>query len=194
MGWLFTRKQGMSVLDFFKAEFEWDDAERGSLKIIDSHITLTEAYLACRVERPGQEPVVFAAICLIRHVPRAKNGCTFGYKDMEETMGPYVYGCPDRLLDLLTPTDDESAQEWREKCREKNRRRKARPRLVKGLVIRMSRELEFACFGSTDLFRVLQGGTSPRFIALREGGGEAYCRIRRSTLRHLDWTVVESQA
>ena len=194
MGWMFTEKpKGMSVLGFFEEEFQYDEAERGSQKIIDSHITLHEAYFAIRRERPGQEPVVFAVICLIRHVPRAKNGFTFGYKDLGEAMcGSLYYDCPDRLLDLLTLTDNQDALEWREKCRENNRKRKAKPKLVEGLVIRTSRELEFACFGSTDLFRVLQGGTSPRFVALREGGGEAYCRIRRSTLRHLDWTVAEN--
>lgn len=46
----------------------------------------------------------------------------FGYKDMDEFMGPYNYDCPDRILDLLSPTDSEWANEWRRKCRENNRK------------------------------------------------------------------------
>ncbi len=36
---------------------------------------------------------------------------------LTETMGPYNYGCPARILDLLSPTDNEYALAWREKCR-----------------------------------------------------------------------------
>lgn len=201
MGWLYTnRKQGISVLDFFKKEFEWDEEGRGSQKIIDSHITLTEAYFAVKWDRPGQEPVVFAAICLIRHVPRAKDGFTFGYKDMDETMGPCVCDCPDRLLDLLTPTDSQNALKWREKCRENNRKRKAQPKLVEGLVIRMSRKLTFSDFYGrgfeSDTFRLLEskGHPHPRFLALLESGLERECLIPRRTLRQLGYSVAENQA
>ena len=45
----------------------------------------------------------------------------FGYKDMDETMGPYQYNCPDSILDLLTPTDSEWARQWRDRCRKHNR-------------------------------------------------------------------------
>lgn len=41
----------------------------------------------------------------------------FGYKDMTENIGPGYYDCPSSILDLLTPTDNESANEWRNKCR-----------------------------------------------------------------------------
>ena len=42
----------------------------------------------------------------------------FGYKAMDETVGPCYYDCPKSILDLLTPTDSEWANEWRRKCRE----------------------------------------------------------------------------
>lgn len=41
----------------------------------------------------------------------------FAYKDMHETMGPFQYDCPQKILDLLTPTDNEFANKWREECR-----------------------------------------------------------------------------
>ena len=43
----------------------------------------------------------------------------FGYKPMDETMGPGYYDCPKSILDLLTPTEYEYAIEWRNKCRNK---------------------------------------------------------------------------
>lgn len=42
----------------------------------------------------------------------------FGYKAMDETAGPCRYACPKSILDLLTPIDNEYANQWRNKCRE----------------------------------------------------------------------------
>lgn len=42
----------------------------------------------------------------------------FAYKDMSEDMGPYECKAPAAILDLLTPTSNEYAQEWRRRCRE----------------------------------------------------------------------------
>ena len=45
----------------------------------------------------------------------------FGYKDMDESMGPYYYDCPARLLklaDMLGPVaPDSDAGKWRAACR-----------------------------------------------------------------------------
>ncbi|MFL9502291.1 hypothetical protein ACJMQP_19695 [Rhodopseudomonas palustris] len=38
---------------------------------------------------------------------------------LADTEGPYANFCPKRILDILTPTDDRMAQEWRERCRER---------------------------------------------------------------------------
>lgn len=40
----------------------------------------------------------------------------FWYKDMSESMGPYKYDCPVSILNLLSPTDNEYALQWRENC------------------------------------------------------------------------------
>ena len=45
------------------------------------------------------------------------DGTAWGYKDMDETMGPCEDKCPASILALLTPTDNQTANEWRERCR-----------------------------------------------------------------------------
>lgn len=48
-----------------------------------------------------------------------KTGVTkdlFAYKPMSETMGPCYYDCPPSIISMLSPTDNEYAKEWREKC------------------------------------------------------------------------------
>ena len=48
----------------------------------------------------------------------SKEYCNFGYKDMDESCGPYQYDCPVSILNLLSPTEYEYAIEWRKACRE----------------------------------------------------------------------------
>lgn len=48
----------------------------------------------------------------------ARDYDNFSYKMMDETDGPYYNRCPKSILDLLTPTDSEFANQWRARCRE----------------------------------------------------------------------------
>ena len=70
-------------------------------------------------------------------------------------MGPYYYDCPERILDLLTPPTSESASEWRAKCREAIERRKARPRISKGMTIEFTHPLHFTDGSSNSVFTFL---------------------------------------
>lgn len=65
----------------------------------------------------------------------------FAYKDMSESMGPCEDNCPSSILDLLSPTDDEWALEWRKRCRANIEARKdpnALKNLPVGTVIRFT--------------------------------------------------------
>lgn len=42
----------------------------------------------------------------------------FGYKEIDETMGPNKYDCPVGIINMLDETDNEYAKKWREKCLE----------------------------------------------------------------------------
>lgn len=55
---------------------------------------------------------------------------------MDETVGPRIDNCPEHILDLLTPTDQEWANEWRQRCRAKIAAHKARPKVVVGAILR----------------------------------------------------------
>ena len=78
-------------------------------------------YLA--VERiVNEEKVVFAAVYLTSI--NMKYYYNFSYKDMYETVGPCQRECPESILKLLTPTDNELANEWRNDCWENVRKKK----------------------------------------------------------------------
>ena len=54
----------------------------------------------------------------------SKDYYNFSYKDMDESCGPFSYDCPESILKLLSPTDNEFALNWRKKCREHLQKRK----------------------------------------------------------------------
>lgn len=56
----------------------------------------------------------WACLYLLRGSPKVKNDpYNWGYKGVEETMGPSEISFPYTWLDLLTPTDSKYANEWR---------------------------------------------------------------------------------
>ena len=116
MGWLFMPRGSMgghatakAYLDNqFTYERVQDDGSSEGLKVLASSCPGNRVYYAAtQVMTNGRGGEIFAIVCLVRWNPRAKDGYIFGYKDMDESMGPCETDCPASILDLLTPTDKE---------------------------------------------------------------------------------------
>ena len=131
--------KGRRVVDR-KAEmdelFKNEDSYNGKyhMKNLKSAMVGSTYYAAIeRVEIENPENrTVGAVICLTSM--DMKDHFNFAYKDMDETMGPYQYDCPKGILDLLTPTDNEYANNWRQKCYE-NHTKKKDPNALKNLPV-----------------------------------------------------------
>jgi len=94
MGWTFShRDKGESNVEFFQHTFG------NGYTILDGATVSSTFYAAVR----QPDGLVSAAVILTKWVPRDEYN--FGYKDMDESMGPGEYRCPARILDLLSPTD-----------------------------------------------------------------------------------------
>lgn len=102
------------------AEFTWSN-ESGSGEILKSTMVGTTYYAAFKRTRTNGESEVYAIVTLT-HIDR-NSWCNFGYKDMSEDMGPCEHGCPENILSLLSPTDNEYALQWRAACREERKRK-----------------------------------------------------------------------
>lgn len=72
---------------------------------------------------PEKEQRVFAAIFLTS-VDMKSYYYNFGYKDMDESEGPYESNCPASILKLLSPTTSKYAIAWRERCWENINKKK----------------------------------------------------------------------
>lgn len=177
MGWLYTCKpRGLPIKDFFQERFG------EGVEILDCAAKFDAAYMAVRNVREPEK--VYGVVCLIRHVP--KDHYNFGYKDMDESCGPNVSECPERILDLLSPVEDlyphpqsrQWAREWRERCRACIERRKS---VKKGVRVRFSRPIHFQSgLGPFDTF-VFEGRTT-----FREASTGLRVRIRNWQARELE--------
>jgi hypothetical protein len=129
MGWTyFQAPAGKRSLEILRGEWP-------SLRFIDAEQIGSTVYAAVSTSKAPAD--VFALVVLIDR----RNG-QFGYKDMDEGMGPYECQCPARILDKLSATANSYALEWRAKCREYHRDR----------VTRESTRAGFECTGTFDGF------------------------------------------
>jgi ferredoxin len=103
--------------------------------------------LSTKDDTPVKDPEKWIACYLLKCV-----GGEWGYKDMEESMGPCYYSCPLGYLDMVTENTNE---EWRKKVREYHDRRKLKfkPEIGKVLKMREGVNPQYIRITSTKPFR-----------------------------------------
>lgn len=108
MGWITThRAKGITNDEWFSREALGERYE-----VVVSSTIKGVYYAAVRTIDTGE---VWAYVALTQRAPRSYHN--FGWKSMEETMGPCEAHAPAKVLDALTETDNEHALEWRARCR-----------------------------------------------------------------------------
>lgn len=86
------------------------------LRLLDQAATNRGLHLWSLYETPKGER--FIQLDLIEKAPDG----SYGYKDIDESMGPFYHDCPLRLLRAAGPTTSKTAQEWRNRVREAHKR------------------------------------------------------------------------
>lgn len=104
---------------------------------------------------PELEQRTFAAIFLT-HVRK----WWFGYKPMSEDEHPYYHDCPISILNLLSETDNDWANEWRNTCRKRHEESLKLDRMPIGMKIRVSLDHD----GKEVVFEKMKCGKSARFV------------------------------
>jgi len=128
MGWTYIQNRVSDIKEFFSREFNSDNFQGTKATVLDCFVDESNhqdlvAYMAYEILKPGKPKKVTAIVCLVDTRPDEHGNPSFGYKDMDETMGPYYYTCPKSILDKLTPTKNKNALEWRKKCLNFNKQR-----------------------------------------------------------------------
>lgn len=83
------------------------------LKVIAKGRTV---YAAVKRIKPDGTTYVFASVILTS--TNLKDYYNFSYKDIDESCGPCESECPASILNILSPTENQYANEWRERCRQ----------------------------------------------------------------------------
>jgi len=123
MGWTYTFRGNTPMKEFLASRVNCEN-KHAKWQVQDIAIVrIRTAYMAVEIIRRNQETGVLgtttrevvALVFLLDYRPNDP-GFDTGYKDMDETMGPCESECPERILQLLTPTTHEYALAWRQRC------------------------------------------------------------------------------
>lgn len=191
MGWLTMSRYHMgghaTPKAYLDAQFTYSrDVDGGvkGLKLLASSCPQNRTYYAAAQQMiDGVGGDVFAIVCKVIWNPRSKTGEHFGYKDMDESMGPCEDNCPAHILDLLTATDKEYAIDWRRRCRA-NLERRAR-KIEDGDRIKLASPLTFTDGHVGEEFIVVKRG---RRLSFRDPETRIGYAISRFMQR--EWTIV----
>lgn len=169
MGWTYTSTySGGGIRAFLDREFT-GETEAAKWEILDSAYVGQQAYYAATryTDKTNGEVKTFALVCLVKHVPRARDGLTLGWKSMDEDMGPSVFTCPIRILEQLDPPTSEYAKGWRQGVLEHHNRRAHRPK--PGQSFETEHAIEFTDGSKEQRFCVETHGRKRRYRGLTTG-------------------------
>ena len=185
MGWLYRDEPIDDPIAYLKAKYNYD-CDTHTLQTLDGARVRNTVYLAVRsTEKKTGGTFVFAAVILISNTK--KSG--FGYKDMDESMGPCQCDCPERIIRRLSPIADipnpSYTAEWRARVAarhdEQRQRRQRRKSLSVGTIVTLPAATRFAGGITANMFRVAHfRRRTPIFEALDRPG--FLCRLRAATL------------
>ena len=113
MGWLFYNSNHYKPNGDVDRKKEMDSNTDEKYTVLKSTMIGTTYYAAIKYNLSEE---VFGYVALTSS--DKKRGNNFGYKGMDETCGPNESKCPISIINLLTPTDSEWANSWRDRCRE----------------------------------------------------------------------------
>lgn len=134
MGWTsymashYYRNGKVNVKAEMDDAYTWENTD-GKCVVLKSKMVGSIYYAAVKhTKKITNETSVVCAVCVTS--TSCSDGMNFGYKGMSDSCHPFYYDCPKSILELLTPTDSESANEWRKRCWEKLELNKSRGTLA----------------------------------------------------------------
>ena len=148
MGWTCTYKEpGVKLTDWFieRGVLRWTNCAPYEYRVLDAALVHFVHYAAIeRKHAVTGEREVFATVILTKSFREDASGHNFCWKELSEDMGPCEAKCPVRILDLLTPTNSEDANDWRQRCRRHAAILSGVPRLKPGMTLHFKDPLLFA--------------------------------------------------
>lgn len=185
MGWLYKQHPVTDPVAYLTGQYNHDGEHRTYLVLGAARVANT-VYIALKsTDKATGQSYVFAAVILISNTQ--KDG--FGYKDMDESVGPCECACPDRIMRLLSPIADIPnpgyAADWRARVAAQKTAaaelRTKRKRLMPGAIITLQNEVRFRDGKTATAFRMrFYQRKTPIFEPLDRPG--YWCRLSARSL------------
>lgn len=181
MGWLYMQSLGghSGPRAYLDDQFTYEREAVRATVLRSALVRMRTYYAAVELIRPDREREVVALVCLVHYNPRDREGYIFGYKDLDETMGPCEAECPSAILDVLTPTANEYALAWRARCHAGATERATKPRLRNGWTLVFAEPVRFADGAEHRRLQVVIDPHRPRAVRFRPEKGYGLYRIDR---------------
>lgn len=119
------------------------------------------------------------------------------YKDMSDSMGPYYYSCPKKILDAaggVQGAADESQRRWREKCYAMLEKKKLARKVSDGTYLRFKDELSFTSGEKGRYFEFCRKKSrTPYFIlftSIKESGAKYVYFVRIHGWQEMDFEII----
>ena len=126
MGWLFCEPTREALVKRLLRNCETDHST-----LVDHAVNGNEFYAVIKKKDTGLRFILVALMQGARGNFHHED-IRWGYKDMDESAGPYAYNCPERLL-AQSDCQHERSVAWRQQCREHRQQRGRRAKFVSGL-------------------------------------------------------------
>lgn len=184
MGWTFYHLDYPNKIEEVRNLYTWQEDDRGA-EVLDVAANGNIVYAAVHYwNHATNEDEIHAAV--VKTATVSRDYFNFGYKDMSESMNPYYYDCPKRILDLLTPTTNEYALEWRRKCAEKRERTNALNRMKEGARIS-------CCDKTLRLVCIKKRGKTRDYWLVEKDGVITWTYWQKSRIIDNGWEVLQSE-
>jgi hypothetical protein len=185
MGWLYRRDPITNPVAYLTTLYD-RDGDQTTNKVLAAARGGNTVYLALKSTDKGTGRSFVTAIVILISNTRQHG---FGYKDMDESMGPHQCACPNRLMRLLSPVADLPhpgyAAEWRARVAAHHNAaaalRTKRASLRPGSIVTLDREVSFRDGTTAAAFRLcFVRGKMPIFEPVDRPGH--WCRLPPASL------------
>lgn len=130
MGWLFGWETKESLVEHLLRQ------DNSNVDVIDHSLRGSNLWMLCRMKNATSgypEGYKFITLCKLQFSPGAGPwDRDWGYKDIDESMGPVEMDCPEKFLSQSDDTS-EFGTAWRARCRTWRRERRDRLKFIAGL-------------------------------------------------------------